>query len=99
MLTAFQCETVAYIANDCEIVCPDCAELVRGDGPTKPIIRYELDSEQGERWAGESPEDIWGEDEAAEHSEECVPGIYCESCGNELVEEYHYGHAEESETA
>ena len=38
MLTAAQCETVAYVVNDCEIVCPKCAEEVDENGE-RPAAR------------------------------------------------------------
>lgn len=99
MLTASQCAVVAFI-GDGEIICRDCAieRLDNGDlGVVNPVIQYEADTDQAERWAGESLEDIWGEDEAPNHTDECLPAYLCDACGGEIVEAYHYGHAEDDD--
>jgi len=56
MLTAFQCEVVAYV-GDGDVYCPDCAlEHVELEGQTlseRAIIRYTLDEEfPGGAWCG-----------------------------------------------
>ena len=102
MLTVAQCETVANLTNDAEIICPACADETDDEGyrpRVRPVIQYELDSEQSERWAGYELDEIWPADDEGEtgHTDECVPALNCERCGTELLEEYHYGHESEDE--
>jgi hypothetical protein len=98
MLTAAQCETVAYTTPWGEFFCSECTvgRLEQDGGPGvegfEPIIAYSLDeyaSEMNADLVDDRPEDC---------TNECEPfGLNCDSCGRELVEPYHYGHQEYSE--
>jgi hypothetical protein len=79
MLTAFQCEVVAGYTEYGDILCADCCV----DEWTKPLIRYALDEEQVARG-----EDYYTDED--NHADECgcLPALWCDSCGAELVEGY-----------
>ncbi|MES2156062.1 MAG: hypothetical protein V4510_13090, partial [bacterium] len=79
MLTAFQCETGAYMTENGELLCEDCAR----DDFTKPVSRYELSC-----WneGGDSPYDNGDEGHAPECY--CDYGVTCDGCGAELEEAF-----------
>lgn len=85
MLTAYQCETVAYQTEYGDLLCPDCFD--RGDDFARPLIRYSLDEEQTYRAEDgycAVTEDSWDNESGCG----CEPAIYCDHCYAELLEEY-----------
>jgi hypothetical protein len=103
MLTAAQCETVAYSTPWGEFFCTGCAvarlEDEGGGGVEgfEPIIRYSLDEYVSETNAERADD---REESYPDCTDDCEPfGLDCEACGNELVEPYHYGHETEDEDA
>lgn len=95
MLTASQARTAAFVNEYGELISAEEAHDALDYGTLeqeqnwRPLSQYELDEWQRERWAGEDPADIWGDDGEA-HSNECAPGFYSDWSGDTLVEEYHY---------
>jgi hypothetical protein len=99
MLTASQCEIVAFV-TDGGIICHDCAVSRFGEmgvaaleeglaeflpQDVSPLIRYELDSFQGEDLWERCREDTETDEEAQElfdsRSDEGYP---CDECGQEI---------------
>lgn len=99
MLTAFQCEVVAFQSEYGDLFCYDCAHAMLNEGAlpsVEPVIRYSLDEyqeQQGYEYCGEE-EAPWGEGstECA-----CAPEILCDECGTELVEAYYDAYFHEKE--
>jgi len=96
MLTASQCETVAFTTPWGEVFCVECthARLEQDGGGGvdgfEPMIRYSADT-----YAGEESNQRAGEDGLPEGcTEDCEPfGLYCAAdSSHEIVEPYHYGH-------
>jgi len=88
MLTGYQVETIAYMTEYGELLCPDCFDI--GDELARPVSRYSLDE-----WQAEQAYDFeWYEDDGIDHAEVgCMPAINDEN-GHELVEEWHEEHPE-----
>lgn len=86
MLTAYQCELVAFSTEYGDILCRQCAHDQLDEGLENatfyPIIRYDLDEEQVARAD-------WYIEEAG-HVEDCqcLPDICCDACCVELVAAY-----------
>jgi len=94
MLTAAQCETVAYVNEYGEFRCVECTHtLLEDEGGDavagfRPWSRYELDEYQVETSIEYQEQ---GEYEGC--TDDCAPyAVDCEGCGAEIVEPYHYGH-------
>jgi len=105
MLTAAQCETVAYTTPWGEFFCAACTvdrlETDGGGGVEgfEPVIAYSLDEYQQEASYNDRQEDDFAERYPG-CTDDCVPrSIECDACGRELVEPYHYGHETEDEDA
>ena len=86
MLTAFQCEVVAFSTEYGDLICYDCAHAMLNEGLESatfyPVIRYSLDEEQVARAD-------WYIDEAGHCATcQCLPDIYCDACNIELVAAY-----------
>ena len=86
MLTAYQCSTAAYTNEYGELFC-DNEDKEDDDGYLKrwrAVSVYELDEWQT------AMADGYYDGSEDEHTETCccAPALYCEECGNELVEEY-----------
>jgi hypothetical protein len=91
MLTAYQCETIAYM-TDSELLCPDCAYDANA-GLADGVSRYGLDEYQ----TASAYDDEWCvtggyyEDLTDWECNGCARAVTCEQCGTELVEEYDAG--------
>lgn len=102
MLTAAQCRVAAYTTPWGEFYCPECtvARLEEDGGPGvegfESVIEYSLDEYVSERSA--DLRDGSFDEEWPKCTDDCEPfGLYCDSCSTELVEPYHYGHAEDDD--
>jgi hypothetical protein len=89
MLTAYQCEVIAYWEED-GLLCLDCAYEANA-GLQGAMSRYAVDEYQSER----AYDDTWCD--VAGYVEDwpegwvcggCAAAVTCEQCGAELVEEY-----------
>jgi len=96
MLTAAQCEVVAFASENGEIFCTECAHNAMDEGEDvsgySPWIAYVADEYQSER-----ANELGIEDGLPEGcTEDCMPfALECENCGGEIVEAYHYGHTDD----
>lgn len=109
MLTAFQCEVVAFW-TDGGLVCRDCAvrdfEDQGGERVSeyRPVIRYGLDEYQSESsydWDGECPLGNETPIRAGEDSCSCAHAVVCDDCGDEILEAYEddWSHVAEEEAS
>ena len=97
MLTAAQCEVVAFANEFGEIYCADCAHEMMDGGEDvsgfAPWIAYVADE-----YVGENANERVSEEGLPEGcTEDCEPfGLYCERDGrHEIVAPYHYGHTDD----
>lgn len=92
MLTAYQCETIAYMTEG-ELLCPDCAYDANA-GLADGVSRYGLDEWQSEVAYSDEWCAVGGYVEVRPENWECngcAHAVYCDECGTELVEEYNAG--------
>lgn len=97
MLTAFQCEVVAYIGNG-DTYCPECA-VDAGYELSDGILRFSLDEMQSERnRAARAYSDVISTyfPNFPDCTEDCEPEVeVCGRCGAQLGEPHHYGHQDD----
>ena len=98
MLTAFQCEVIAFMSEYGDLFCTQCAHSMLDEGclpSVEPVIRYSLDEEQTYR-AEDFCAATWDDDPPYTECD-CSPAIYCDECGTELVESYYDAYFHEKE--
>lgn len=84
MLTSYQCETVAYVTEYGDLLCPDCFE--NGGDFAKPVIRYSLDEFQsgtGDDWCSHRGYYDYDGEECG-----CEPSVNCSGCDDALLESW-----------